>query len=146
MALQLSTGLRNQLLDTGSFRSIFNLSFIDVYAGSVPANADAAISNTKLVTYTNNATATGLTFAAAAAAGVITKTLAETWSGTSVAAGTATFWRLRTSSDTNALSTTFARMQGLIATAGGEINLPSAALLNATLYTLDTFSFTLPTL
>ena len=146
MALQLSTGLRNQLLDTGSFRSIFNLGFVKIYSGTVPASADAAIIGTLLDTISNNATGTGITFASAAAGGVITKTVAETWSGTSVAAGTATHFRVVGASDTGVLSTTQPRLQGLVATAGAELILPSTALLSATLYTIDNFSFSIPTL
>lgn len=145
MALQQSTGLRSQLLDTAPFRTIFNLGFLKLYAGSVPANADAAFTGTLLLTVSNNNTGTGLTFAAASS-GVITKTLAEVWSGTTIAAGTATYYRLVAVGDTAGLSTTQARLQGLVAQAGAEMNLPTIALLNTTLYAVDNYAFSLPTL
>lgn len=145
MGLQLSTGLRTQLLDTNPFRTIFNLGFVKVYSGTPPANADAAFTGSLLNTYSNNATGTGLTFAAAAA-GVITKTVAEVWSGTTVAAGTATYYRLVAVGDTGALSTTQPRVQGLVALAAAELNLGVIALTTPTLYQIDNFSIGLPTL
>lgn len=150
MALQLSTGLRNQLLDTNPFRTIFNLGQINLYAaaGSPPVNADAAIggTNTLLLIYENTSGPTGLTFASSAAGGVITKNSSETWGGTSVAAGTAAFYRLVGSADTGVLSTTEPRVQGLVNTAGAEMNLPSTTIANLTAYVLDDFSIAIPTL
>jgi len=37
-------------------------------------------------------------------------------------------------------------VQGLVAQAGAEMNLPVIALLNATLYVVDAYSISLPTL
>jgi hypothetical protein len=146
MSLQLSTGLRCQLLDTAAFRTIFNLSFIRIYSGTPPVTADAVLANTLLLSITNNNTATGLTFAAAAANGAITKTVAEVWSGTCGSTGTASFYRLVTSTDTGNASTTQPRLQGLCGTAGNELNLPTLSLVNTTLYTVDNYSIGIPTL
>jgi len=146
MALQLSTGLRNKLLDTAAFRTIFNLGFVKLYSGTVPASADATLTGSLVLTLSNNATATGLTFASAAAGGVITKTLAEVWSGNAVATATVTHYRLVTSTDSGVLSTTDARVQGLVGLSAAEMILPVVALVNTTLYPVDTFSIGLPTL
>ena len=43
MALNRSTGLRNKLLDTGSFKSIMARCFINIYSGSRPASANDAV-------------------------------------------------------------------------------------------------------
>jgi hypothetical protein len=43
MSLNRSTGLRNKLLDTGSFRSIMDRCFINIYSGSRPSSADDAV-------------------------------------------------------------------------------------------------------
>lgn len=151
MALQLSTGLRNKILDTSPLRTVLNLGFLSIYSnsGALPASADAALvggTHVLLCRISNNNTATGLTLAAAAAAGVITKNLAETWSKAAVATGTAAFFRFEAVGDTGVLSLTEARIQGLCALAGGELNLATLALVNTTVYTVNNWSIALPTL
>lgn len=145
MALKLSTATRNKLCDTGSLSAIFNLGFIKFYSGTVPSDADSAVTGTLLNTYSNNATGTGLTFDPAVG-GALPKKAAEVWSGNSVAAGTATYYRLVAVGDTGGLSTTQARIQGAIGLSGAELNLATIALLNATLYQIDNFSIGIPTL
>lgn len=51
-----STGLRNQKLQSLSLRDIFNrgCAVLKIYAGAIPANADAAVSGTLLCTITND--------------------------------------------------------------------------------------------
>lgn len=151
MALKLSTGLRNQLLDTNPLKTILNLGFISIYSnsGALPASADAALvggTHVLLCHISNNNTTTGLTLAAAAASGVITKNLSETWSKAAVATGTAAFWRFEAVGDTGALSTTEARIQGLCDVAGSELDIPSLSIVSTTVYTLNNWSFTIPTL
>ena len=147
MAIKTSTGLRNQLMDTAALRTIFNLGFLNIYDGPVPATADDALdaANHLLVQISNAGTGTGLTFAASAVGGAITKTLAETWSGVSVAAGDASFYRLITPGDTGAQSTTYARVQGLINTSGSDLNMTTTTLAISTSYPVDSFSLSLPT-
>jgi hypothetical protein len=145
MTLYVSTGLRNKLLDTGSLKSIFNLGFIKIYAGTVPADADASIgAATLLCTISNNSTGTGITFAASAASGAISKNSGETWSGTNAASGTASFYRHVAAGDDGTLSTTQARIQGLVSTAGADLNLSSVALTSAATQTIDNYSAALP--
>lgn len=148
MTLKASTALRNKLLDTSPFRTIFNLGFIKIYDGPVPASADAALTgdNHLLVTISISGGGTGLTFAAAAANGAITKTLAETWSGSAIATGTASFYRLVTPTDTGALSTTEARLQGSVDTSGADLNMTTTSLVTSTSYPVDSFSVAIPTL
>src|SRR5208337_3309404 len=69
------------LWDVSGLKDIFYLSFLDVYSGSQPANADAAPTGTLLFTASNSGGATGLTFATATG-GVITKNPSEVWTGT----------------------------------------------------------------
>lgn len=146
MALQASTGLRNKLLDTGSLKSLMALGSIEIYSGAIPANADAAVTGTLLCTITLNSTATGLSMAAAAVAGVLEKLSSETWSGVNAASGTATYYRHVAVGDTGALSTTEARLQGLVGTVGVEMNLSSTTLTSGATQTLDFYSVQLPTL
>jgi hypothetical protein len=147
MAIKTSTGLRNKMLDTGSFKTVMNLGKMVLYGGTVPADADQA-SNTGtniICTITNASGVTGLTFAAAAASGVITKTLAEVWSGVNANTGTVTHYRLLAAGDTGALSTTEARVQGLVGTAGADLNLSAVGLTAAATQVIDYYSMALPT-
>jgi hypothetical protein len=146
MALQTSTGLRNKILDTSPLRAVLNLGAIKLYAGPVPATADAALgSATLLTTVSNNSTTTGLTFAAAAAAAVLSKASAEVWSGLNVAGGVASFYRHVAPADTGTLSTTEARIQGTCATAGADMNLTNTTLAQGATHTVDFYQVNLPT-
>lgn len=145
MALKLSTGLRNKLLDTNPLRTIFNLGFLEVYSGTVPDSADASIGGaTLLCRYSNNNTTTGITLAATASNGAITKNLGETWSKAAAGTGTATFWRLVAAGDDGTLSTTQARIQGTVGLAGADLNLSSLSYTATTVYTLDEFAVGIP--
>ncbi len=145
--MKASTGLRNKMLDTSAFRTFMNLGFVKIYSGAVPADADAALGGaTLLCTISNNSTGVGLTMAAAAAAGVLSKTVAEVWSGVNAASGTASFYRHVAAGDTGALSTTEARIQGTVGTAGADMNLTSTALVAAATQTIDFYTVTFPTL
>lgn len=149
MSVKASTGLRNKLLDTSPLKTIFNLGYLLLYAGPVPDSADDAIvggTHTLLCDVRNNNTTTGITFASTASGGAITKNLSETWSRAAGNTGTATFYRLVTSSDTGAASTSEARVQGTIGTSGADLNLTTTSLVSATIYTIDSFSLSLPTL
>ena len=146
MTLHVSTALRNKLLDTGSLKANMALGFIKIYSGVSPANADAAVTGVLLSTISNASTATGINLAAAASSGVITKLGTETWSGVNAAGGVAGYYRHVAPGDTGVLSTTEARLQGDIATAGVELNLSSTTLTNGATQTIDFYSVQLPTL
>ena len=151
MALKLSTGMRNKLLDTNSLRSILNLGFLKIYSTSagIPTAADDALvggTHTLLVTISVSSGGTGLTFAATAASGAISKNGGETWSGTIAQTGTAAFYRFVASTDTGAASTSEPRVQGEVGTAGKELNLVSVSLTATNTLTIDNFSIGIPTL
>lgn len=145
MAIKASTGLRNALLGTGSFKGTMDGGFLDIYAGTVPTDADAAIgSATLLCRISDNGTGTGLDFAASAAAGVLAKDGSQVWSGTNVATGTATFYRFVASGDTGAASTTEPRLQGTVAVLGADLNLSSVALSSGAPQAIQFFYVALP--
>lgn len=146
MSMQASTGLRTQMLDTGSLKSILAAGFIKIYSGAPPVNADAAITGTLLCTISQSSGGTGINLAASAAAGVIQKLSSETWSGTNAATGTAGYFRHVAAGDTGVSSTTEKRVQGVVALAGGEINLASVALTSGATQTIDFYAIALPTL
>lgn len=145
MAIKTSTGMRNKMLDANPFKTIMNLSFIKIYTGSAPADADAAVSGTLLCTISNNSTGTGVTMAASATSGTITKNASEVWSGVNAATGTAGYYRHVAAGDDGTSSTTQARIQGSIGTSGADMNLSSVALTSGATQTLDNYSITLPT-
>lgn len=144
MAYQISTGLRNKMLDTGSLSSIMNLGFIYLYSGTVPASADAALTGTQVCKISNNSTATGLTLDPAVS-GTIPKKSSEVWSGVNSATATVTHFRWVGASDTGVLSTTEPRIQGLIGVVGSDMNLSSVSLTSGATQNIDTFNWTLPT-
>lgn len=148
MSYKASTGLRNKLLDTGSLKASLALGFIKIYSGSEPATADAAIAggNTLLCTISVASGGTGLTFATSAAGGVLAKNASEVWSGVNAATGTATFYRHVAVADDTLSSTTQARLQGSIATAGAEMNFSSTSLTSGATQTIDYYVVALPTL
>ncbi len=95
--------------------------------------------------------ANGLKMDYNAAAGVFTKDITQTWSGTVVGAGTQTAgWFRYVSSivDAQALDAAsppvYMRMDGAIATSGAQMNMSSTSLTNGAAVTLSTFSLTIP--
>ena len=145
MALKASTGLRNAMLDTGSLKAQLDGGFVKIYAGSVPVSADeTVVGATLLCTITLNGDGTtGLTMAAAAVAGSLSKATGI-WSGTNAVGGTASFWRFVKTGDTGVLSTTDKRLQGLAATSGAELIMTSVTLAGGAPQNIDYFSVALP--
>jgi len=144
MALQFSTQFRNDLLDTNSLASLFG-GTIKVYAGAVPADADAALGGaTLLCEYSLNDTGADVSMAAAAVGGALGKDGAETWSGTAAATGTATFFRYEETGDTGGAVTNERRIQGTVGGAGADLFVTSTSFTSGTLYTMDYFSISIP--
>ncbi len=144
MALRLSTGLRQALLGTAAFRATFAASFINIYSGSQPASADSPATGTLLATVYSDGAAIGVSFDAPAA-GVISKAAAQTWSGTATQTGTAGYYRLFEAADDPTLqSTTKSRLDGAVATSGGELNMSSTAIVAGAVQTITSFAVTLP--
>jgi len=153
MTIRLSNKLRTNLAGTTGFSTTFANGVIDIYSGSQPANADLAPTGTKLgrVTLASGAftagnTLNGLTFAAAAD-GVASKS--GTWSFNGIAAGTAGWFRLKTNAgadtDTDDSATKAqARMDGSIATSGGDMNLSNITIAVSAPTTIDSFTATIP--
>lgn len=141
--MKVSTGLRNALLATSSIKTALDGGEIRIYAGTVPADADAAIGGaTLLVTILSGGS--GINFDSTAAAGVLAKDPAETWSAVNVATGTATFYRHVLNADTGASSTSALRLQGTCAVAGADLNLTSVALTSGATQTIDFYSVAMP--
>lgn len=145
MAAKLSTGLRNHLAVTGSLRSAFHGNCrLSVYGGSEVATADADATGATLLCVITGPAAVGLEFEATATTGVLSKLAAQTWSGTNVASGTATWFRLELLSDTRGASTTSPRIQGNIGTAVGDMVMLNAVLTSGNVKTINGAGFTIP--
>lgn len=150
MGMKFSTGLKNNVLDTGSLKSQLDNGELRIYAGStIPATADAALpgNETLLATYTDTGAGSfNLTFEASASNGTLSKTAAQTWQGDAVATDTATWFRYVKTGDTGTLSTTEVRLQGTVGGAGADIYLASTSFTNATTYYIDAFAIAIPDL
>ena len=120
------------------------MSFINIYTGSQPSDADQAAIGTLLATIYSDGAAVGISFDAPVA-GVIAKAVAETWSGTAVAEGTGGWFRLFEAAGNPAiLSTTESRIDGNIATSGANMNMSNTFIANGAVQTVSTFAITFP--
>ena len=149
MTIRLSTKLRDNLAGTTGFSATFANGVIEIYSGAQPATADSAVTGTLLGTVTLNSgaftpgTATnGLTFAAASG-GSVSKS--GVWSFNGVATGTAGWFRLKGNAvDAGGASTTLPRLDGSIATSGGDMNISNLSIAVGAPNTVDTFTWTQP--
>ena len=150
MTVRLSTQLRTNLAGTGGgFATTFANGVIEVYTGTQPVTADAAVTGTLLGTVTLNSGAftpgvstNGLTFAAAAS-GAVSKS--GVWSFNGIAAGTAGWFRLKGNAvDAGSISAVLPRLDGSVAVSGADLNLSNIAIAVSAPNTIDTFTFTVP--
>lgn len=158
MAIKISNALAEDMLDGSPLDDQLNAGFISIYAGTVPATADAALDttvttgvHTLLCKIASDAVpvddgATGLNFTAVAASRAIVKAAAEAWAGkvhflgkdqaqAGVGPLTATFYRFHKAADTtgefgaSAIGTASTpRIQGTVGVSGADLNLTSVAL------------------
>lgn len=146
MALKLSTGVRNGMLDSADLKTQMDGGLIKVYDGTVPATADAALSgNTLLCTFSLNSTGAGINFDTTATGDTLAKAPAEVWAGDPAATGTATFYRHVGAGDDGTLSTTQPRIQGQVGP-GHEMILATNVFTVGVNRELDFYTITLPTL
>lgn len=146
MAFKYSTGFKKAVCDNTSVKDTFDGGFIKVYSAptTIPADADAALPGDAvlLLSFSDNSGAGGLTLADEAVGGSISKNSTQVWSGAAAASGVPAFFRYVQDGDTGNSSTSAVRIQGLVGTAGADMNLSSATITNGTTYTLDFFSLT----
>ena len=144
--MKLSTGLRDYMMATGSFKAGMDGSYVKIYSGTAPASPDDAIpsGSTLLTTVSVGGTATGVTFEATATAGLLVKAAGETWEGTNLADGTATWFRLAPTADAGAASATALRVQGSVGQAGADLNITNTSLTTNAVQSVDYFSILKP--
>ena len=109
-----------------------NSGFMQIYTGTQPATPDAALSgNTLLATLNLNATAFGAASGGTKTAGAIT-------SGTAVATGTATFFRVFKSDDATAV------IDGSVGTSGADLNLNDVAITTGGTVSVTSWTVSMP--
>ena len=144
MSQGMSTKLCNELLVTGSLKSIFivgNSAELRIYSGAVPAHADDVITGTKIATVLGPSGAY-LSFASTAAAGVLAKESA-TWEDPSAVGGVATHYRLVLHADDDSADSGFiyARIQGTVGSSGyNDMNVGSTTIAASSVFTVNTFT------
>lgn len=150
MALRLSTGLRNQLLSTGSFKEILTDGVIRIFPGVQPSTADDAEGASHLVqitlgsgAFTAGQPGNGLEFGTAAG-GTLSKNTGEVWSGVAVASGTAGWFRFYANDMTTGAVSDTVRFDGSISTSGAQLNMSSTAVTTGATTTIDSFTITFP--
>ena len=145
MSIKMSTGLANAILDTGSVKSTLTDGLIHIYEGTVPDSADDSVEgHTLLCTVSDDGTGTGLAFETQATDGVLLKLSSQSWAGTNLATGTASFFRFVAPGDTGVSSTTEKRIQGRIAVVGSDMQLASTSLVETETQVIDNFAIAVP--
>lgn len=147
MSFKASTGFINSVLATGSVKDLLDTMFFQVYSGDVPTSADAASTGTENVKWTIKDGTDVLTWTqnTDVSPPVLEKASTATWSG-ATAAGTATYFRILTTGDTEGSSTTLPRLQGVVgATLSPDTDLyVSSTTFTTGTKTLASFSVSIP--
>lgn len=139
MALRFSSGLVKKMVDTNPVRTILTGGKILIFAGAQPTSADDAATSTPLLTITP------ITFDADGSGGILKQTAATDWTGTISLDGTAGWFRICESVDAGTgASTSLARMDGVIATSGGQMNLASLTFVAGAPFTITDAQITFP--
>lgn len=172
MALKRSTNMRNRLLDTNSFKGLFDKGLLVLFSGSTPAGPNSTIgaSDKALLEVTIDASAynptssassnTGLVFASSAMSGYITKDASANWQGVGKSSGNAAYFRFFSNVNSAAVN-----VHNAIASSGaisstsvtastvcfqgtcgisGDLQMVSTSISSGTTSTIDQFKLTLP--
>ena len=154
MALKLSTGLVNNVLDSASFKDSMANGILYIFSGSQPATADAietagAVNLVKVTlasgAFTSGVSTNGLLWNDAVL-NVISKGSGQTWSGVGLADGTAGWFRFYANTVVQGASTSAIRFDGRITVTGGggELELSSTTIATGATTTITAASFTMP--
>lgn len=134
MAIGLSTGCANLLLDSGigvAFDGANDI--LEIRDGTRPADADTAPTGTVLASFTLVTDS----FATAAGGSIVGNT---PWTETSApAGGTASWFRLKQSTDAGTTNTTDVRIDGDVAASGSDLNLSTITIASSDQVTVTQF-------
>lgn len=127
---KISSDLQETMLQSISTAMSGNM-VMKIYGGTVPANAHDSLGGATLLrTVSNNGAGTGLSFESATVGGMLVKSTSETWKGTNVATGTATFYRMVLLTDDGSADTTVPRLQGSVGVLDADLILGDTALVS----------------
>ncbi len=159
MALSYSTGLVNNTLSVGgdSFGDSLGAFVIDIYSGTRPANADAAVVTSATTVLLGTITKGGVAptgdaslytlHMGTAADRAVDKASGETWQFKGSTAGVASWFRLRQPTDDGTAASpefTDIRIDGTIGTFSGDARLSSTDIVVDNIYTLNRFKLSWP--
>jgi len=138
-----SEGARNNMLSgTTAIETAFDSGVLEFRDGTQPASANDAPVGTVLSTIAVPVSAFG-----AIANGVLSKDTTAWTDASAAAAGTTTWFRLKTSTDGGLLSTSDIRIDGDVTTTTvgtGDIQMATTVIAVADKITVDTFTITIP--
>lgn len=147
MSFKASTGFISSVLATGSVKALLDTMILQVYSGAVPTSADAASTGTAAVLWTIKDGTDVLTWTlnTSVSPPVLEKASTDTWSG-ATAAGTATYFRILRTDDTEGSSTSLPRLQGEV---GATLSTATDLYVSSTTFTTGTktlasFSVSIP--
>lgn len=157
MAFSNSTGFRNAILNSaanggGGFAENFKDGIIEVYSGTRPAGSDSAVSGSTLLgtitlgggAFVAGVATNGLNWDVAADGG-IDKPAGAVWQFTGIAAGVASWFRIKANAvDAGGSSTTAKRIDGSIASFGGDATLSDTNIAVGKVYTASKCKFIWP--
>ena len=148
--MRYSTGLANKTWGTTGFAGALNAGVIEIYPGTMPADADDAISGTMIVRITK---ASGAWTAGTSTNGLVMDTAlnvnsihaGDTWSGVAAASNTAGFAVFKgNAADNNGSSTTLARALLTVGVGTGEVQLSHIDITSGETVTVTSATLTQP--
>ena len=145
MTIKTSTGFRVGLAITGSLKELLDNGFVRLYSGAIPASADADLGAAVLMNEISaGGTGTAVTWEATAPGGVLSKAVAENWTGNNLVAGTPTFFRYVLTGDAGDASTTAVRVQGSAGALGSDMYISTLPLVLSAPQSFSLFQLTIP--
>lgn len=150
MAEKFTTGFVNSLME--QFIQDFQNGVLVLYSGTQPASADDAETSEPLGVITNGggaftagSPANGLNFEPTPVTGTASKAAGETWTGTALRDGTATWFRFYDNSYTTGASENAKRFDGRVSTGSGtELQLANVNMTKDGKVTINAFPVSLP--
>jgi hypothetical protein len=143
MAIRLSTGLRNKVLDSGMADAFDTTGRINIYTGTQPASANDAATGTLLATLTlaSDSVTAGASSGSISFATITSDTSADA-SGT---AGYGRFYRTGDTAPGSSASASDRRLDfGIAETSGGDVNFDETGFVAGGTVAISSFSITLP--
>lgn len=143
MAFKFSTEVRRQQCVVGSLKTILDGSVLRLYSGPVPASADSGLAGNTLLMEIAAAGGAALTFESVASGATLVKSLNEVWSGSAIASGDVTFFRMVKGADTGMPSTSETRVQGTVGGPDADLTMSNPALTTGDTRSLSYFAIAL---